>query len=176
MNLGHHVNINSQKETKKVSHGVGISRKSIMGFEGLWAHRPSKHTTDFLGMPIPMRDFLCLLLRLVVKNLTYMDCSRTIWGRWNPSSIIYRASSTCLARLDHIIIWSGFTNLKISVVICLNSSIIWLVILEIFECFKFASLTCGYRIHKILACLVWAKSSKGYRLTLFRSLRIVKFM
>ena len=29
------LNIKSQEETKKISHGVGISRKSIAGFEGL---------------------------------------------------------------------------------------------------------------------------------------------
>ena len=31
-------NIKLQQETKKVPHGVGISRKSMVGFEGLWAH------------------------------------------------------------------------------------------------------------------------------------------
>ena len=34
--------------------GVGISRKTMIGFEGLWAHRPPKHIIVFLEMPTPM--------------------------------------------------------------------------------------------------------------------------
>ena len=50
--------------------GVGIFRKSMMGFENLLTHnnfRPSKPSIDFLEMPTPMEESLCLLMRLDVK-------------------------------------------------------------------------------------------------------------
>ena len=33
-----------------------------------FGHRPSKHTIDFLEMPTPMGESLCLLVRLGVKE------------------------------------------------------------------------------------------------------------
>ena len=64
-------NIKSLQVTKRLPHwgrAEGISIKFVVGFEGLWAHTPSKHTIDFMGMPSPMGEFLCLLVRLDVKS------------------------------------------------------------------------------------------------------------
>ena len=47
--------------------GKGISRNSMVGFEGqkkfpklFWVHRPSEHTIDFLEMPTLMSESLSL--------------------------------------------------------------------------------------------------------------------
>ena len=61
-------NIKSHQVSKRLPHGVGISRKSMVSFEGLWTHRPLKLTINFLEMPTPMGESLCHLVRLDLEN------------------------------------------------------------------------------------------------------------
>ena len=58
--------------------GVGISRKSMVVFEGLWVHRLSKPTINFLEMPTPMGESLCDLVRLDVNSIIFIDFAKTL--------------------------------------------------------------------------------------------------
>ena len=61
------------KRQRKSLMGVGMPRKSVVCFEGLWAHRPSKPMIDFLEIPSPMGDFLCLFLRIDVNMMSQIQ-------------------------------------------------------------------------------------------------------
>ena len=60
------------KRQRKSSMGFGISRKSMVGFEGECVLYTFKTHHRFFGKAYPMGDFLCILLRLGVKLYVFM--------------------------------------------------------------------------------------------------------